>query len=163
MIELRPQPLTRAAFAPFGDVIDPEGAEHFAINGGTIERYHDLATVTVGEQGRVLISLATCNRVTPLPYCIPLVERHPLGSQAFIPLNATPLWVVVAPPGDHPEPHQLQAFISNGHQGVNYHPGVWHMPLMTPDAEQRFIIVDRGGAGDNCEEYSLPQAVVLRG
>jgi ureidoglycolate lyase len=85
-----------------------------------------------------------------------------LGSQAFIPLNTTPLWVVVAPPGDHPEPHQLQAFISNGYQGVNYHPGVWHMPLMTPDAEQRFIIVDRGGAGENCEEYILPQAVVLR-
>ena len=161
MIYLRPQPLTRSAFAPCGDVITTDGAAHFAINAGTIERYHDLATVTLGEQGRALISIATCNRTTVLPYRIPLVERHPLGSQAFIPLNTTPLLVVVAPPGDIPDIHQWQAFISDGAQGVNYHPGVWHMPLITPDPEQRFIIVDRGGAGDNCEEYTLTQDVVV--
>ncbi len=161
MIELRPEPLTREAFAPFGDVIETGGAEHFPINAGTIERHHDLAEVALGDGGRPLISIATCNRTTELPYRIPLVERHPLGSQAFVPLNATPMLVVVAPPGEPVDPAGLRAFISNGRQGINYHPGVWHMPLITPDPEQRFLIVDRGGPGDNCEEWPLDEEVVL--
>lgn len=161
MIELYPEPLTREAFAPFGDVIAPEGVRHFPINAGAIERHHDLARVEVGEGGRLLISIATCNRITELPYRIPLVERHPLGSQAFIPLNETPMVVVVAPPGESVDPAGLRAFISNGRQGINYHPGVWHMPLITADPEQRFLVVDRGGPGDNCEELPLASDVLL--
>lgn len=161
MIELRPEPLTREAFAPFGDVIETGGAEHFPINAGTIERHHDLAAVTLGEGGRPLISIATCNRTTELPFRIPLVERHPLGSQAFVPLNETPMIVVVGPPGETVDPSRLRAFVSNGRQGINYHPGVWHMPLITPDPEQRFLIVDRGGSGDNCEERALAEEVML--
>ena len=161
MIELRPEPLTRAAFAPFGEVIETGGAKHFPINAGTIERHHDLARVEPGEGGRALISLATCNRTTELPCRVALVERHPLGSQAFIPLNETPLYVVVAPPGETVDPARLRAFVSDGRQGINYRPGVWHMPLITPDPEQRFIIVDRGGPGDNCDEYPLDEEVLL--
>lgn len=161
MIELRPEPLTREAFAPYGDVIETEGARHFPINAGTIERYHNLAEVVLDDQGRPLISIATCNRTTELPYRVPLVERHGLGSQAFIPLNETPMVVVVAPPGDTVDPASLRAFVSNGLQGVNYHPGVWHMPLITADPEQRFIVVDRGGPGDNCDELPLAEEVLL--
>lgn len=161
MIELRPEPLTRESFAPFGDVIETEGARHFPINAGTIERYHDLAAVELGEQGRPLISIASCNRTTELPYRVPLVERHSLGSQAFIPLNDTPMIVVVAPPGESVDPTQLRAFVSNGRQGINYHPGVWHMPLITADPEQRFIVVDRGGPGHNCDELPLEEEVLL--
>lgn len=161
MIELKAEPLTREAFASFGDVIETEGAEHFSINGGTIERYHDLAAVELGAQGRPLISIAGCNRVTEPPCRVALVERHPLGSQAFIPLNGTPLYVVVAPPGETVDPASLRAFVSNGRQGINYHPGVWHMPLITQDPDQRFLIIDRGGPGHNCDEFPLEKEVML--
>ena len=154
---LRAQPLTRTAFAPFGEVIETEGADHFSINSGTVERYHALARIDAGAEqaGRTVISLAVCNQTTLLPYQVMLVERHPLGSQAFIPVSATPIYVVVAPPGDTVDPYTLHAFVSNGRQGINYRRGVWHMPLICQEPEQRFIVVDRSGPGDNCEEWRL--------
>lgn len=160
---LQAYPLTRAAFAPFGDVIETDGANHFSINSGTVERYHDLARVDVGSEyaGRPIISLAVCNQTTRLPYRVELVERHPLGSQAFIPVSATPIYVVVAPPGDWVNPYSLHAFVSNGHQGINYHRGVWHMPLICQEPAQRFIVVDRAGPEENCEEWRFDGFDVL--
>ena len=154
-LNLKAEPLTREAFAPYGDVIETEGARHFSINAGMIERFHDLAQVDVGaeQNGRPLISIARCNRATSLPFQIKLVERHPLASQAFIPLSGPPLLVVVAPPGETVEPGQLRAFVSNGRQGINYHRGVWHIPLIALEVGQEFIIVDRGGPGPNCDEF----------
>lgn len=162
-INLKLQPLTRAAFAPYGDVIETENARHFSINAGTIERFHDLAAVDVGtaDDGRTLISIARCNQATDLPFPVKFVERHPRGSQAFIPLSATPLVAVVAPPGERVDPQVLQAFISNGKQGINYHRGVWHIPLIALDQNQQFVIVDRGGPGQNCDEFHFDNEIVL--
>ena len=136
-VQLEAHPLSREAFAPFGDVIETDGARHFSINAGAIERFHDLATVDVGteEGGRPLISIAQCNQASELPYEVPFVERHPLGSQAFIPLDDTPLLVVVAPPGEEVKAGEVRAFISNGRQGVNYRPGTWHIPLISVKEE----------------------------
>jgi len=152
---LAAQPLTREAFSPFGDVIEMHGATHFSINAGAIERFHDLATVDVGveEQGRPLISIARCNNPSALPYELPFVERHPLGSQAFIPLDDAPLVVVVAPPGEQVDSAHLRAFVTNGRQGINYRRGVWHIPLISLEGGQQFLIVDRGGPGKNCDEF----------
>lgn len=158
---LRPQPLTRETFAPFGDVIETSDAQHFPINRGAVERYHDLARVDVGEDGHTLVSIFECTRPGALPLRVDLVERHPLGSQAFIPLDGARMCVVVAPPGDAVEPSDLRAFLSDGSQGVNYHPGTWHMPLVTFAAGQRFLVVDRGGPGDNCEERELDDDIVV--
>ena len=162
-IELKAAPLTRAAFAPFGDVIETDGARHFPINAGTIERFHDLARVDVGveQQGRTLISLARCNQPTSPPFRVTLVERHPLGSQAFIPLGGSPLIVVVAAAGDRVESSQLHAFVSNGHQGVNFHRGTWHMPMIALDQDQQMLIVDRGGPGQNCDEWVLREQEIV--
>ena len=156
---LKPKPLAREAFAPYGDVIETSGAQHFAINAGAIERFHDLAKVDIGVEpnGKALISIARCNSVTVLPFRIELVERHPLGSQAFIPLSNARLLVVVAPAGETAAPSQLRAFVSNGKQGVNYHRGVWHMPLIAFEEDQEFIIVDRGGSGENCDEIRFDE------
>lgn len=148
-------PLTREAFAPFGDVIETGGARHYPINRGTVERFHDLADVEVGDQGRTLINIFECTRPADAPVPVDLVERHPLGSQAFIPLGEAMMCVVVAPPGDEVAPSDLRAFVTHGGQGVNYHRGTWHMPLVAFQAGQRFIVVDRGGPGDNCEERRL--------
>jgi len=150
-----PQALTREAFAPFGDVIETRGASHFPINRGAVERFHDLARVDVGAapEGRGAISMARCTTPTVAPVRVQLVERHMLGSQAFIPLSIDPFLVVVAPLGDTVDATQLQAFVSNGSQGINYASGTWHAPLMAMVADQEFIVVDRIGPGDNCEEW----------
>lgn len=147
-------PLTQEAFAPFGDVIEINGVKHFSINDGAIERYHDLATVDMGEENdaRPLISILSSNSVTSLPAQIKLVERHPLGSQAFVPMCDSPMVVVVALAGETVRVENLHAFVTNGQQGINYRPGIWHMPLVAPKLEQRWLVVDRGGSGNNCDE-----------
>ncbi|PRX29118.1 ureidoglycolate lyase [Paraburkholderia sp. BL18I3N2] len=156
MKALQMERLTRAAFAPFGDVIELDGARHFAINGGTTERYHDLASVDVTENGgRPLINLF---RAQPraLPVEITMMERHPLGSQAFIPLTAGRYLVVVAPAGEF-DPAQMRAFWTDAWQGVNYAKGVWHHPLLALDRVSDFVVVDRGGEQPNCDELSLAE------
>jgi ureidoglycolate lyase len=156
MKTLHVERLTRAAFAPFGDVIELDGARHFPINGGTTERYHDLATVDVGEQaGRPLISLFR-GQPRALPIEISMMERHPLGSQAFVPLAQTGYLVVVAPAGEF-DPAQMRAFRTEGWQGVNYAKGVWHHPLLALEHVSDFVVVDRGGNGSNCDELVLPE------
>ena len=161
MHELAARPLTRAAFAPFGDVIETAGSEHFPINEGTTERYHDLADVQLaGEDARPLISIFRGQPFVP-PVRVELLERHPLGSQAFMPLDRRPYLVVVAPPGAAVRPADLRAFLARGDQGVNYHAGVWHHALLALDDESDFLVVDRGGSGDNCDTYSLSAPVAV--
>lgn len=155
MITLKPEKLAAGAFAPFGDVIRTEGATHYPINEGTTERFHDLARVDVAaEGGQALINIFR-GQPRDLPMPVRIMERHPLGSQAFIPISPRPYLVVVARPGEPPAPSDLRAFIAAPGQGVNYHRGVWHHPLIALDAESDFIVIDRGGAGDNCDEYRL--------
>lgn len=156
---LQAEPLTPAAFAPFGDVIETDGARHYPINEGTFERFHDLAMIDPGEDGRALVSIVECSRAKSLPLPVTVMERHPLGSQAFIPMDEAVVCVVVAPAGDVLRSEDLRAFVSNGRQGVNYHPGTWHMPFAAFRAGQRFVVVDRGGPGDNCEERALDPGV----
>ncbi len=147
------KPLTRQGFEPFGDIIAVDGHPDVrSINDGFATRYHDLARVDVDEaQGRPLINIFR-GRPRPLPLTIHMMENHPLASQAFMPLHQIPFVIVVAPPGDTVGPKDLYAFISNGSQGINYARGVWHFPLLVLGEEQDFIVIDRGGAGNNCEE-----------
>ena len=149
------KPLTWEGFAPFGDVIEMEGHQSSPMNYGMAERYHALAEVeTLGDDARAIISLVKSTQYA-LPHTVDIMERHPLGSQAFIPLDATPFIVIVAPPDDALNPTAIQAFRSNGKQGINYHRGVWHCPLLTPFAEMNFIMVERAGSGNNCDEVEL--------
>jgi ureidoglycolate lyase len=147
--------LTRENFAPFGDVIDTGGANHYPINAGKTERYHALAKAeAVGPDGHVLISLA---KATPydFPLKLTMVERHPLGSQAFVPLSPRPFLVVVCHDEDG-KPGLAHAFLTQPGQGVNYPRNSWH-GVLTPIGEpQDFLIVDRGGGGNNLEEFFFP-------
>ena len=156
MNTLRIERLTREAFAPFGDVIELDGARHYPINEGTTERYHDLARVDVSTQGgRPLINVFRAQpRAWPID--IAMMERHPLGSQAFVPLSDAPYLIVVAPAGDL-DPTKLRAFSTRGWQGVNYAKGVWHHPLLALERVSDFLVVDRGGDGPNCDEVTLAQ------
>jgi ureidoglycolate lyase len=153
--------LTREAFAPFGDVIQVEGSPHYTINSGYAQRHHDLATVDVLERGgRPLISIFRA-RPRPLPVRIEIMERHPLSSQAFVPLSSIPFLVVVAPPGDGPQPESLRAFITDGTQGINYRRGVWHHALLALESPCDFLVVDRGGPGPDCDEVTLGTREIL--
>ena len=155
------EPLTRAAFEPFGDVIELDSAQHFAINGGTTERFHDLARVDIGADsgGRPLINVFR-GQPRAQPVEISMMERHPLGSQAFLPLGVPSYLVVVAPAGEF-DASKLRAFFTRGWQGVNYARGVWHHPLIVLDDVADFIVVDRGGKEANCEETYLLERVRL--
>jgi len=151
--EITVKPLTRQIFEQFGDIIEAnDSVETVTINDGFATRYHDLARVDVSEDGgRPLINIFR-GRPRPLPLTIHMMERHPLSSQAFMPLHNMQFIIVVAPPNDTVKPGNLSAFITNGTQGVNYARGVWHFPLLVLGEEQDFLIIDRGGEGNNCEE-----------
>ena len=154
------QPLTRDAFAPFGDVIELEGARQIPINLGTTIRFHDLAKVDVEDGGgRTAINLFR-GQPRALPFEIKMLERHPLGSQAFIPLTEARYLVVVAPAGAL-DPTQIRAFVSNGWQGVNYAKGVWHHPLLALPGTTDFIVIDRVGEGLNLHEQDLDTPFLL--
>ena len=158
---LTPETLTREAFAPFGEVIEASDAvRHFTINAGNTERSHDLARIEPGPDGRVIVSIFRGQPRT-LPFRVEMMERHPLASQAFIPMSGRPYLVVVAPAGEPPTVRDLRVFLARGGQGVNYGPGVWHHPLLALDAVCDFLVVDRSGSAPNCDEIELDIAGVI--
>ena len=151
------EPLTREAFAPFGNVIDTEGADSFPINQGRTERFHALSAVEL--PGTTDLGILSIFRGQPLaPLEIDLMERHPLGSQSFIPMNNVEFLAVVAPPGDFDET-AVRVFLVKGHQGVTYHAGTWHAPLLPLKADADYLVVDRQGPGQNCDETDLQQTI----
>jgi ureidoglycolate lyase len=158
---LKPLPLTGERFLPFGEVIEARSARRETMNAARFERFDDLCKVDTGRGGRVCVSVARCRSATQLPYRFDVVERHPLGSQAFVPLASAQFVVVVAPAGESVEPGDLQAFVTNGRQGVNYRVGTWHMPLIAFEAGQEFLVIDRAGDAPNCDEHTLDDSVLL--
>jgi ureidoglycolate lyase len=156
-----PQTLTSENFAPFGNVIEVnDNAKNFTINDGFTQRYHDLAPIDVAEQnGRVLVNIF---RSSPLeqPIGIKMMERHPLSSQAFIPMTQQPYLVVVAPKGDF-DSSKITVFLASGGQGVNYHKGTWHHYCLALHQISDFIVVDRGGKGENCDVVKLDGSMII--
>ncbi|HRP96651.1 MAG TPA: ureidoglycolate lyase [Rhodocyclaceae bacterium] len=158
---LHPEPLTPDAFAPFGDVIAAaSAARHFTINAGNTVRYHDLATIDAGDNGRVIVSIFR-GQPRELPFTVAMMERHPLASQAFVPLSGRPYLIVVAPAGTAPTAAELRLFVARADQGVNYAPGVWHHPLLALEAVSDFLVIDRAGEGANCDEAVLAAPAVI--
>jgi ureidoglycolate lyase len=144
--------LTSEAFAPFGQVLQKDGAQHYLINGGNCTRYHDLAKVeTIGEAARTLISIFTAKPFS-YPHSLNLVERHPLGSQAFYPLSGHP-WLVIVCEDVDGKPGAPLAFEARADQGVNIGRNVWHAVLTPLEGVSDFLVVDRGGEGVNLAEH----------
>jgi ureidoglycolate lyase len=160
-LELKAMPLTRQAFAPFGDVIElSEHNEIIPINYGLTDRHHDLATVDVASGGGKPIISLFHSRSVAVPFTVEIMERHPLGSQAFFGLGGHPYLVVVGAAGEF-DPMALCAFIARGNQGVNYHRGTWHHYCLSLEQDNDFLVVDRGGAGDNCDEVKVPDDLTI--
>ncbi|MCB1406134.1 MAG: ureidoglycolate lyase [Rhodobacteraceae bacterium] len=148
---IRPEPLTAASFAPFGDVLDAVGAPDKIINAGLCGRYHDRARLDFGADGRAGISVFNAEP-RALPYRFDLVERHPDGSQAFLPMHDQPFLVIVAP-DQRGTPGTPRAFLTNGAQGINFLRGIWHGVLTPLALPGLFAVIDRIGATPNLEEY----------
>ena len=157
--ELHTQPLTAEAFAPFGDVLEVRGEPDKIINAGMCGRYHDVADLDFGENGRAGISIFHAEPRS-FPYTLDLMERHPEGSQAFIPMHRKPFLVTVAPDEDG-KPGTPLAFITAPGRGINFHKNTWHgvlTPLQHPGV---FAVVDRIGKTPNLEEFSLATPYIV--
>ncbi len=160
-LTLKALPLTRKRFAPYGEVIESSRSNSEAMNEARFERFDNLANVDLVKNSKVAVSIARCRTPTSLPLRLDIIERHPLGSQAFVPLSPCKMVVVVAPPGESVDASDLRAFVSNGRQGINYRRGTWHMPLIAFEAGQEYLIIDRGGDEPNCDLHALDDAVML--
>ncbi|WP_109466770.1 ureidoglycolate lyase [Albibacillus kandeliae] len=154
------QPITAEAFAPFGDLLRAEGEPDRIINQGLCGRHHDLALIDVSD-GRTGISLFDAVPRS-LPYALDMMERHPLGSQAFLPMSLQPFLVIVAPDAGG-RPGTPVAFLTGPGQGVNYHRGTWHGVLTPLHAPGLFAVVDRIGEGSNLEEYWFEEPYEITG
>ena len=156
------EPLTAEAFKPFGDVIEAtDNAQHFTINQGFAERFNRLAQVDVTKDGgQPAISIFKA-RARALPLQLSVLEKHPFGSQAFMPLSGHAYVVVVAMGGDTPDLSTLKCFMASAQQGVNYAKGTWHHPLLALQ-DGDFLVMDRAGpAGEvNCVEVVLDKRLV---
>ncbi len=150
MSVIAPEALTAAAFTPFGDVLEATG-DFRLINAGFCQRHHDRAQLDFGPEGRAGISVF---KAVPraLPYEFDLVERHPEGSQAFVPMSADPFLIIVAP-DEGGRPGRPRAFLSDGTQGINFHRGTWHGVLTPLHAPGLFAVIDRIGPTANLEEH----------
>lgn len=156
-------PLTIENFAPFGEVISCDGHDFFHINNAHTERYHALVETTVKGDAHIGISIFRNIKSTPIPFEISMLEKHPNGSQAFIPMQGQNFLIIVALALDEntPDLTTLCAFISNGSQGVNYRAGTWHHPLLSLEAPSDFAVIDRIGTGHNCDVYAFPEKVQI--
>ncbi len=155
-LTIKTRPLTAQGFARFGQVLAAEGHPDKIINAGLCGRWHDVASLDFGADthGRCGISVFLAEP-RDLPYDCALLERHPEGSQAFIPMHANPFLVIVAP-DEHGIPGVPQAFLTNGAQGVNLARGIWHGVLTPLAAPGLFAVIDRIGPTPNLQEYALP-------
>lgn len=150
-----PEPLTAEAFAPYGDVIDSSAArEQLVINEGNTTRFHDLMALDVADGGGEPCVSIFRSTPPPQPVLIKLMEYHPLGSQAFMPLGDNPYLVVVAEAGPF-DAAGIRVFLAQPGQGVNYHKGTWHHYCLALNEVSNFLVIDRMGGGDNCVEHML--------
>jgi ureidoglycolate lyase len=154
------QPLTKAAFAPFGDVVEADPATMRLINGGTTERYHALAHPEARGEGAELIVSLFRGQPRQMPYRVDMMERHPLGSQSFHPLQDRP-WLVIVADDEGGRPGVPHVFMATGRQGINYRANIWHHPLMALGKISDFLVVDRSGPGNNLEEYFYQEPFIV--
>jgi ureidoglycolate lyase len=156
---ISPEPLTASAFQPFGEVIDMQGSGAELINDGKTEKFADLARLTPGAGGRIALHLYR-SRAASLPIRISKMERHPLGSQAFLPLHRQPFPIVVCA-DSKPAAGNIRVFLSNGQQGINIRAGIWHHYQLSLGQASDYLVLDRVGEGDNLEVCELQEPLLL--
>ena len=145
---VKPIKINRSNFGVYGDLISTDDINPIDINAGYAKRFDNLANIdTLREEGRTVVSIFSALKRT-FPMKIDMMEKHPLGSQAFIPMIETTFLSFVAPPGKFPEINKVQSFIIPPKTGINYRPGIWHFPLISTE-DTNFLVIDRKGVGEN--------------
>ena len=151
---IKPIPITKKDFIKFGDVISTKEIKPLEINNGFAKRYDGIANLNTGsENGETTISIFSALK-RKFPMKIDMMEKHPLVSQAFIPMKETTFLVFVAPEGDAPDLNKIESFIIPPGIGINYNPGIWHFPLISTE-DMNFLVVDRLGSGNNLVLHDL--------
>ena len=147
-ITINPRPITKENFSKFGDMITTANINPIEINEGYAKRFDGIANLnTSKDNGEATISIFSALKRS-FPMKIDMMEKHPLGSQAFIPMKQTTFLALVAPEGNKPDLNKIEAYIIPPEIGVNYNPGTWHFPLIATE-DMNFLVVDRKGSGDN--------------
>ena len=145
---IKPIEITRKKFFVYGDLIYSDNIKPININDGYAKRFDNLANInTSRDEGKTIVSIFSAIKRT-FPMKIDMMEKHPLGSQAFIPMKETTFIVFVAPPDDKPEISKIESFIISPGMGINYKPGIWHFPLISTE-NMNFLVIDRQGNGKN--------------
>ena len=145
---IKPIKINRSNFATYGDLISTNDINPLDINAGYAKRFDNLADLnTLKDGGKTIVSIFSALKRT-FPMKIDMMEKHPLGSQAFVPMKETTFLSFVAPAGKAPEINKIQSFIIPPKMGVNYKPGIWHFPLISTE-NTNFLVIDRKGNGEN--------------
>ena len=159
-ITITPKKITKENFAKFGELITTEDIKPISINDGYAKRFDGIANLdTAKNNGKTTISIFSAIKRT-FPMKIDMMEQHPLGSQAFIPMKETTFLSFVAPNGEKPDLDKIEAFIIPPGLGVNYKTGTWHFPLISTE-DMNFLVVDRKGSGDNLKVQKLEENQVI--
>ena len=159
-IIINPKPITKENFAKYGDVITTKDIKPLEINDGYAKRFDGIANLDTSINGGETTICIFSALKRSFPMKIDMMEKHPLGSQAFIPMKQTTFLVLVAPEGNKPDLNKIEAFIIPQDIGVNYNPGTWHFPLIATE-DMNFLVVDRKGSGDNLVIEKLDKEEVL--
>ena len=159
-ITITPKTITKKNFSGFGDMITTDDIKPLEINNGYAKRFDGIANLdTLKDNGETTICIFSAIKRS-FPMKIDMMEKHPLGSQAFIPMKETTFLVFVAPKGDKPEFDKIESFIVPPGIGVNYNPGIWHFPLISTE-NMNFLVVDRKGSGENLVIVNLDKEEII--
>ena len=156
----KPIKITRSNFATYGDLISSDDIKPMDINAGYAKRFDNLANInTLEDEGKTIVSIFSSLKRN-FPMKIDMMEKHPLGSQAFIPIKETTFLCFVAPQGESPEINKIQSFIIPPKTGINYKPGIWHFPLISTE-DTDFLVIDRKGNGENLVIHKFDKEKVV--
>ena len=159
-VSINPKPITKENFSKFGDMISTNNIKPININNGYAKRFDGIANLnTSKDNGETTISIFSALK-RKFPMKVDMMEKHPLGSQAFIPMKETTFLTLVAPQGDKPDLKKIESFIIPPGIGVNYNPGIWHFPLISTE-DMNFLVVDRKGSGKNLVIENLDNEKII--
>ena len=159
-VVIKPKKITKENFAKFGDVISTQNIKPMDINNGYAKRFDNLANInTSNNNGTASMSIFSALKRS-FPMKIDMMEKHPLGSQAFIPMKETNFISFVSPSGDKPDISKIESFVVSPGIGINYKPNIWHFPLISTE-NMNFLVVDRKGAGDNLIIYNFEKEKII--
>tara|TARA_B110001454_G_C12489152_1_gene337677 strand:+ start:53 stop:547 length:495 start_codon:yes stop_codon:yes gene_type:complete len=157
---ISPKPINEKDFSKYGDIVSTKNINPININNGYAKRFDDVVNLDTGkENGETTVSIFSALK-REFPMKIDMMEKHPLGSQAFIPIKETIFLVFVAPEGDEPDLKKIESFIVPKGMGINYKPGIWHFPLISTE-DMNFLIIDRKGPGDNLIIKNLDKEKII--